>query len=85
MLMANEFIESVVDGSARLAKHRNATAIEPTDINLHLGISLTLLMRMTLFRETVGDEDSRFWPRVRSPAASSSAEIETEHICAYSK
>jgi len=43
-LMANEFIESVADGSARLAKHRGATAIEPADISLYLGIPFFRLL-----------------------------------------
>jgi len=36
MLMANEFIEGVIDGSGRLAKHRNAQAIESADVALFL-------------------------------------------------
>ena len=42
MLMANEFIESVIDGSARLAKHRNGASIEPSDVSLFLGALLFL-------------------------------------------
>jgi transcription initiation factor TFIID subunit 12 len=36
MLMANEFIEGVIDGSARLAKHRNASAVDTSDVALFL-------------------------------------------------
>ncbi len=36
--IADDFIESTVNASCQLAKHRQATALDVTDVQMHLGM-----------------------------------------------
>jgi transcription initiation factor TFIID subunit 12 len=38
--IADDFIESTVNASCQLAKHRQATALDVTDVQMHLGVIL---------------------------------------------
>ena len=38
MQIADDFIDSVVNSSCQIAKHRKANTVEVKDVQLHLGI-----------------------------------------------
>ncbi len=47
--IADDFIESTVNASCQLAKHRQATALDVTDVQMHLGMILFVIFFMKYF------------------------------------
>ena len=68
--IADDFIESTVNASCQLAKHRQATALDVTDVQMHLGMILffyilyeIFLQDLCLFRTSMEYVDPRIWNR----------------------
>lgn len=68
--IADDFIESTVNASCQLAKHRQATALDVTDVQMHLGMAIHIplncvqfLKLLNPYRTTVEYVDSWVWNR----------------------
>lgn len=67
--IADDFIESTVNASCQLAKHRQATALDVSDVQLHLGNVKSfrcLIVNLTLTyvsRTSMEHVDSWIWNR----------------------
>ena len=46
MQIADDFIDSVVNSSCQIAKHRKANTVEVKDVQLHLGTVLNSFYRL---------------------------------------
>lgn len=65
--IADDFIESTVNASCQLAKHRQATALDVTDVQMHLGKIQTSLISFIcnkiyfMCRTSMEYVDTWFW------------------------
>lgn len=66
--IADDFIESTVNASCQLAKHRQATSLDVSDVQMHLGLLLLPLLSslcyyavVISFRASMEHVDSWLW------------------------
>ena len=59
--IADDFIESTVNASCQLAKHRQATALDVTDVQMHLGMRFCILFLGTFVIQNVQISAERQW------------------------